>query len=349
MTALHYSGHLIQGDNDPRWRLDRAELESIVQDILRTHHVSAVFGSLACGADLLVSEVASKMDIPVHAFLPFSAERFKNTSVLPGGNDEVLRFERMLPAIKSLTVMPDLFWQDDHVAFNLSSDWAISSAMAAAKMQRTNALQLVLWDGQSKQKRVSSNDVDKWRYQDMTQILLRLPSLEISVSGPGVDDPLALLHVATFNVRNEITRAWVSSSYGLKEAAVMYAARLMEGVAREAAKQAGIYSHTQSVHDLLEHLASCSLIDRNTLLSAHMVRRAGNDVRHVQRVLGEAEHVVNLAFLKNIITWYTTQFRYGPRLDAVDVPSTQYDDVVNAILCSAQLRKLKKSRVQRKI
>src|SRR5690606_11462134 len=81
MIFLHYTGHLLRGEDDPRWQTPRERLEQRVADVLAEHGVSRVYGSLACGADLLVVEQALALGIEVVAFVPYGLERFEELSV----------------------------------------------------------------------------------------------------------------------------------------------------------------------------------------------------------------------------------------------------------------------------
>src|ERR1700681_850264 len=74
---------------DPKFPSERINLvrKEIAGNLLsaRAH---ALVCSAACGADLLALDVAEELNIPTRVVLPFSAERFRETSVIDRPNPD---------------------------------------------------------------------------------------------------------------------------------------------------------------------------------------------------------------------------------------------------------------------
>ena len=97
--VLAFAGHLV----DPPGRAVRrfpASLAPAVREALATRlaamHDPIVFASAACGADLLLLEVAASRGAEINVVLPFARDDFVRTSVAPGGADWVRRFDEAL-------------------------------------------------------------------------------------------------------------------------------------------------------------------------------------------------------------------------------------------------------------
>ena len=81
-----YSGRLFRGSD-----LDAAEQERLeatlrprIQSALKAENLRYLFGSLACGADILVAETALAAGLELHVVLPFPVENFIEASVAIG-------------------------------------------------------------------------------------------------------------------------------------------------------------------------------------------------------------------------------------------------------------------------
>ena len=84
-TILACAGRRIDtSDASPsRFPLDNVYLVSQrVEAVFREHRVMMVVSSAACGADIIVLQVAQRWEIPFRIILPFSPEQFRTTSVV---------------------------------------------------------------------------------------------------------------------------------------------------------------------------------------------------------------------------------------------------------------------------
>ena len=105
-----YSGHMIDGPDRAVPRFPPS-LEPGVREALRERLAAigplAVYGSAACGADLLCLEIARELGCETHIVLPFPPQDFVRTSVDFAGGRWRERFDRSLAAADSVTITSD--------------------------------------------------------------------------------------------------------------------------------------------------------------------------------------------------------------------------------------------------
>ena len=105
-----FCGHMIDAPGRKPARFP-AEREAQVRDALAARIAAlapaAVYGSAACGADLLCLEAARERGCETHVILPFPREGFRESSVDFAGNGWGERFERALAEADSVTVTSD--------------------------------------------------------------------------------------------------------------------------------------------------------------------------------------------------------------------------------------------------
>src|SRR5262249_57638920 len=82
-------------------QVDRVGME--IADQLRRTQAVALVCSAACGADLIALETAQKMGLPTRIILPFSAARFRETSVVDRPRPKFLgnMFDRVTSAARA--------------------------------------------------------------------------------------------------------------------------------------------------------------------------------------------------------------------------------------------------------
>lgn len=331
MTFFHYTGHLLRGLGDPRWQTSRTDLENLVGRVMDDYGVSRIYGSLACGADLLVVEQALKRGIDVVAFVPYGLEQFERLSVAIGGDSEVARYRRVLDQLSEVRLLP--LAESADISFRLTSDRAMKAVREDARVRGAHCFQLALWDGLLGEQG-TAGDVKAWAESGGHTVHLKLPEGELQ---PYNDQAIIRLNserIASYRLGDEVERAWRAATVGLREAAVLYAARLLEGIFRSASKRLNLALKTSETHAYIEALAGARCLDESVRVAAHALRRVGNEVRHVQRSLGEDEHWIALAFARLIVRWYGSDFRGGLQLPKADLslPSTGYDWLIEKLL-----------------
>jgi hypothetical protein len=105
-----FSGHMIDapGRAEPRFPPTlEPEVRASIRAKLAQLAPAAVYGSAACGADLLCLEAARELGCETHVVLPFPAPAFRAASVDYAGGEWGARFERVLAAADSVTIASD--------------------------------------------------------------------------------------------------------------------------------------------------------------------------------------------------------------------------------------------------
>jgi hypothetical protein len=121
---------------------------------------------------------------------------------------------------------------------------------------------------------------------------------------------------------------------GAPEAIVTYCARMLEVLAFEALRTAGLTPSLNAFSNL-EVLQDFHLIPPTTLQCAHGLRRIGNDVRHVRRAVTDQDADIALLFTERWLEWFFGHFPFGCR-----VPSLTGDGQPLGLCRHAKLRDL---------
>jgi hypothetical protein len=117
-----------------------------IQQILTSQKPVAVVCAAACGADLLLLDVAGKMKVPRYILLPSDLETFRESSVTdrPGNWNEL--YDKALRSSKvEILNLPD--GQEGYLETNLR---LLDRALDLAKQEHTNVEALVVWNQESR-------------------------------------------------------------------------------------------------------------------------------------------------------------------------------------------------------
>lgn len=122
------------------------------------------YGSLACGADILVAEAMLVRGGELNVVLPFRKDDFVAQSVTPGGGGWLARFENCLAAATNVSFASDVGFVGDPTLFSYGSSIKMGLARMRAAHLNTEAVQLaVLTDGGAVQAAGTASDVAAWR------------------------------------------------------------------------------------------------------------------------------------------------------------------------------------------
>ncbi len=159
---LHFCGHMFSA----LWSGARA-LESQIASALDETGSSIAYGSLACGADMMIAEAVIERGGEVHIVLPFAEDDFLETSVKKGGKDWLPRYDHVRAQAASVTFATQMpFVNDDH-QFAYCSKLAMGTVRLRAKTMQTHAVQLAIWDGVPAASLAgTAADVSEWRSQN---------------------------------------------------------------------------------------------------------------------------------------------------------------------------------------
>ncbi|MCO4769044.1 MAG: adenylate/guanylate cyclase domain-containing protein [Deltaproteobacteria bacterium] len=137
--VVHYTGHMFASGPEEH-------IAEQIRDLLRELDVGAVYGSLACGADLLMAETALALGVEVHAFLPCPVDEFLTQSVIGGGEEWTRRFASVRERAQTVQVEPTRAVPDE-VMFAYCDELAMGHAKLRANRLGCEMTQIAMWDG----------------------------------------------------------------------------------------------------------------------------------------------------------------------------------------------------------
>lgn len=140
-TAVH-TGHMFREDTAVE-----ARIAGEVGRALEDERIGAVFGPLACGADIVIAETAIARGIEFHAVLPFAEEDFLALSVKPGGAGWEARYRRCIAAAATTHHASAMRYVGDDTQIAFGSEVAMGLARLRASQLGGEAVQLAVWDG----------------------------------------------------------------------------------------------------------------------------------------------------------------------------------------------------------
>jgi class 3 adenylate cyclase len=190
---LMYTGHMI----DSPGRADRRfpiALAAAAAATLRERFAGlapmAVYGSAACGADILCLEAMRERGGETHVVLPFPPAEFHRVSVdfAPGGWSE--RFERVLAAADSLTITSEHRARGSSATFEYANLVLTGMARLRAAGLKTALRGVAIWDEKpASGAGGAASLVDIWRGQGIALELIRLS--DVARRAAAVDAPSA--------------------------------------------------------------------------------------------------------------------------------------------------------------
>ncbi len=170
--VLYFAGHIIgapgQGGRFPAEQEDyvRDEIEQYLDD----HDIGVAFGSLAAGADILISEACIRRGIDLHAVLPFSKSDFIRESLQRSGDGWLERFEQCCAWCEaseaegkgSVQYATDGSFLGDESLFMYAARFAMGLAMLRARNLDTDLRMLAIYDGKGGTGVGTDGSIDVW-------------------------------------------------------------------------------------------------------------------------------------------------------------------------------------------
>jgi tetratricopeptide (TPR) repeat protein len=115
---------------------------------------------------------------------------------------------------------------------------------------------------------------------------------------------------------NDLRQLLTVRQIGASEAVIFYAARILE-VLSAAALHAVNMPPTANLFGNLDLLERYNLIPAATRYGAHALRRQGNEVRHVGRVVTLADADIAIGFVQVVLHWFFCALPHGHKLPAL--------------------------------
>jgi len=149
--VLVFTGNMIDRADRGTPRFPAAiepSVRAAVAERLAAHRPLAVYGSAACGADILCLEAARELGCEVHIVLPFPAAEFRRTSVDFARGDWGQRFERAIAAADSVTIASEHRASGSAATFEYANLILTGMGELRAQMLDTDLRGLAVWDPQ---------------------------------------------------------------------------------------------------------------------------------------------------------------------------------------------------------
>jgi hypothetical protein len=140
--VLTFCGHMFAADP-----ATEAEVGDAIAAFLDARDIQVGYGALACGADILTAEALLARGGELNVVLPYLAEDFVETSVRPGGDAWIARFDACLARASEVVIASQTHAIGDEWQFRYGSLMTMGYARLRAEHLATDALQLALWDG----------------------------------------------------------------------------------------------------------------------------------------------------------------------------------------------------------
>jgi hypothetical protein len=185
--VVYFCGHMTAapGSRSRFPHSQQAMVAEQVRDRLQARRVGFAHGSLACGADIIIAEIALELGAELHLVLPFGIEEFVAISVAPAGPDWTERFHRCLAAATSVTIASDSAYSGDNVLFAYAARIAMGQAMNRAASIDARVWQLAVFDGEEgSETGGTGHDIAQWRRAGGTADILRVHSTRTATTAP---------------------------------------------------------------------------------------------------------------------------------------------------------------------
>jgi hypothetical protein len=140
--VVHYCGHMLAAG----WHHEE-ELVTSIRSVLEESGALVAYGSLACGADILVAEAVLARRGELHVVLPFDEEDFLKTSVNVGGAQWSERYRKAREGASSISFATQMRYVGDDEQFAYGSRLRMGLARLRARIMHADVFQLAVWDG----------------------------------------------------------------------------------------------------------------------------------------------------------------------------------------------------------
>lgn len=188
--VLVYTGHMIDSPDRQKPRFpagDEAEVARRIRERLARIRPVAIYGSAACGADILCLEAALEQGAEMHVTLPFPPAEFREFSVdFPPDGNWGERFDRVLEAADSLTITSENRASGSASTFRYANIVFTGLGRLRAELLGTSTVGLAVWDGRPGDgEGGTAAAVDLWQRRGMGVLTVDAPSASDSETGVG--------------------------------------------------------------------------------------------------------------------------------------------------------------------
>ncbi len=180
-----YCGHMYQApetiENQNHENHSRDQITALLKDL----QIGTLYGSLACGSDILIAEAALNLGIETHIILPFNEADFLTHSVSPGGDRWHHRYQAVKDRATSFRFTSDQAYIHDPRQFTFASLHMQGMALMQARHLQIEAHQIALWDGQETDGPAgTAADIKAWRKHDHPSHIIPFQGLSRNLTRP---------------------------------------------------------------------------------------------------------------------------------------------------------------------
>lgn len=157
---------------------DIAAAEREIERVLTERRTELVVGALAAGGDLLVTEVARRLKIRLHAVLPSGPEDFRAKSIAPYGAYWADRFDQAMAYAEGHTYLGGVVAAGSGMAevYDAASQVTMGFTEVLAESQSRDAAHLAVLCSTGKPQSQSRRDSTAWRKRGNTADDIVIPS-----------------------------------------------------------------------------------------------------------------------------------------------------------------------------
>lgn len=157
--VITFCGHMFAADAGAEGAL-AAQVAAALGELGST----IAYGALACGADIVIAEAILDAGGELNVVLPYLADEFVRTSVAPGGEAWVERFERCMEKAAEVVIASETVALGDDRQFRYGSTLMMGFARLRARHLEADAVQLAVWDERPTDGMAgTAADVRQWR------------------------------------------------------------------------------------------------------------------------------------------------------------------------------------------
>ncbi len=187
--VIAFAGHMIDAPGRSKLRFPMT-LVPAVQSALRARLADftnpIIYTSAACGADLIFIEEAQNAGAEVNIVLPFDRLDFVRSSVAPGGEGWIGRFDAALARADRVILATEEGHLDDDVLFEYAALLLEGlAALRAAQLQTTPSMLCVIDDASTGDVGGAHSSYERWRRQVGPPSVIDLRALREHASPTG--------------------------------------------------------------------------------------------------------------------------------------------------------------------
>ena len=254
--VLVFTGHMIDRRDRGTPRFPQ-EMGPTVQDAVRARlgalAPAAVYGSAACGADLICLEVAADLGCETHVVLPFPPGAFREASVDYAGAQWSDRFEAALARADSVTITSDHRARESTATYEYANLVLTGMAQLRAQLLDTGVVGLAVHDPRSAgAPGGTASTMTLWKSRGMAveSIALQTPDAEAS---PRPELPGANARAAPAQIRHELRSLLFADAVGyskLSEDQIpLYITEFLGAIGELARRSSHRFEHVETAGD----------------------------------------------------------------------------------------------------